>query len=436
MKGQDRRHLALFAYYFPPLGGAGSLRALSFARHLPDLGWDVTVLTPKEGVYGRDPSLEGEGLPGVRVVRTGTWEPSVLLKGLRGGAPGGAAGAGGEFVEEADLGAVGSAVRTLVRKTLYFPDSSRGWIGTAVKAARREHARRPFDAVLSSSPPMSAHVAAQRFAGAAGVPLVLDFRDLWEPALEEGPSRGRRLLKDLLGACGGLVTVSGSYAGWFRAAGLRAKSGLVFNGWEDGPAAPPPAAAAGAGGPYVLHAGTTYAGRQDFAALCGAFEDAGRAGGGPRLRLVGRVDAATREAVGPFRDRGVASIEPFRAHEEVRGLLRGAAALLVVAWSGGDAVARGHVPAKLFEVLPARRPVLLLAEPGSDADSLGRRLGLLPLAPGDREGLARRLAALGRGEVPAGLLPDAGAAAEFARRRQAEALAAMLDSVLAARASR
>ena len=37
--------MLLVAWYFPPDGGAGSQRPCSFANHLPDLGWDVSVLT-------------------------------------------------------------------------------------------------------------------------------------------------------------------------------------------------------------------------------------------------------------------------------------------------------------------------------------------------------------------------------------------------------
>ena len=42
----------LVAYYYPPLGGVGSRRALAFARHLPEFGFEPVVVTPKRGAYG------------------------------------------------------------------------------------------------------------------------------------------------------------------------------------------------------------------------------------------------------------------------------------------------------------------------------------------------------------------------------------------------
>jgi glycosyltransferase involved in cell wall biosynthesis len=424
------RRLLFFAYYFPPLGGAGSQRALSFARHLPRHGWEVAVVTPKTGVYGRDPSLDAEGLPGVRVLRTGTWEPSVLLKGLRPGRGADDTGsAGGEFVEEAEVGAVGQAVRTAVRKALYFPDACRGWIGAAVRAARAEHGRVPFHAVLSSSPPVSAHVAAHRFADAAGLPLVLDFRDVWLDAAAGG-GRAARLHRGLVAAARGATTVSGPYAAWLRESGCAAEPEVVPNGFEEEAST---AARVGRPEPWLVHAGTTYAGRQDFASVAEVVRGLRGEGSPLTLRMIGRVDADTRAALAPSVAAGAASIEGFRSSGEVRGILGAAAGILVAAWSGSDTASAGHVPAKLFEAMPAGRPVILVAARGSEAARVGERVGLRAVAPGAGAELRELLRALGRGETPVGTLPDPAAIREFTRARQSERLAAVLDRVVAER---
>ena len=41
----QKKHLLLVAYFFPPIGGAGAQRPLKFAKYLLELDWDVTVLT-------------------------------------------------------------------------------------------------------------------------------------------------------------------------------------------------------------------------------------------------------------------------------------------------------------------------------------------------------------------------------------------------------
>jgi len=40
-----RRKILIFAYFFPPIGGAGVQRTVKFAKYLPDEGWDPTIVT-------------------------------------------------------------------------------------------------------------------------------------------------------------------------------------------------------------------------------------------------------------------------------------------------------------------------------------------------------------------------------------------------------
>jgi hypothetical protein len=353
----------------------------------------------------------------------------VLLKGLR-GTPGEAADAGA-FVEEAALGRVGGALRTAVRRTLYFPDSSRGWVRPAVAAARRAHRARPFDAVLSSSPPLSAHLAAARLAESEGLPLVLDFRDLWGPAVAGTPERAVRLHRTLLGGAARVVTVSEGYAAWLGEHGSRAAAAVVTNGFEEAPAARA-GAAEGAGPRTLLHAGSTYAGRQDFGRLARLVEESSK-GGRLRLVLLGHADGPTRAALAPFAARGAVEVRPFGTHAAALEAQASASAILVWAWSGSDPVARGHLPAKLFEALPSGRPVLLLADRGSEAWTVGARLGLRPRDPADEPGVREALADLAAGREPAGCRPDASAAAAHSRTGQARRLAAVLDEAVGAR---
>ena len=49
-KGQRKRALPV-AFHFPPEGGSGMQRTLKFARYLPELGWDVEVLTVRVSTY-------------------------------------------------------------------------------------------------------------------------------------------------------------------------------------------------------------------------------------------------------------------------------------------------------------------------------------------------------------------------------------------------
>jgi len=71
------RRVLIVAYYFPPLGGMGSIRVTGFATHLPAYGWEPVVLAPRTGAYHRDPELR---FPEERVVRTRSFELSRAAK--------------------------------------------------------------------------------------------------------------------------------------------------------------------------------------------------------------------------------------------------------------------------------------------------------------------------------------------------------------------
>jgi glycosyltransferase involved in cell wall biosynthesis len=74
-----RGRVLLLAYYFPPIGGAGAQRSVKLARYLPELGWDVTVVTGTGSVSGRwapiDESLLGELSETIHVERIQSPEP-------------------------------------------------------------------------------------------------------------------------------------------------------------------------------------------------------------------------------------------------------------------------------------------------------------------------------------------------------------------------
>ena len=75
----------MIAYYFPPLGGIGSLRAVKFAEHLPEFGWEPTVLAPRLGTFFEDPELR---FPEERVIRSRSIELSRTGKRMLNVAPG------------------------------------------------------------------------------------------------------------------------------------------------------------------------------------------------------------------------------------------------------------------------------------------------------------------------------------------------------------
>ena len=141
------RHLLLIACRFPPLAGAGTQRALKLCKAAPDLGWRVSVVAaaPRPGDR-QDASLAAQLPASVNVTRT----PPV------------------------PLGFLGRGMDPWL-----IPDTLVAWYTSGVRAARGVLDAGPVDAILSTSPPHTAHLVARTVATERGVPWVCDLRDPW-----------------------------------------------------------------------------------------------------------------------------------------------------------------------------------------------------------------------------------------------------------------
>ena len=138
------KRLLVVANPFPPMTSAGTTRVLRLLRHLPAQGWEATVLTADVGGPATPPDF-------VRVVRTPAIVPRQLLYG------------GGRSSK--------------INSWLFVPDPYVLWAAGAIAAGRRLLAAEPFDAIFSSHPRASVHVAAAGLSRLSGVPWMADYRD-------------------------------------------------------------------------------------------------------------------------------------------------------------------------------------------------------------------------------------------------------------------
>jgi len=155
----------IVAYYFPPLGMGGVQRMAKLAKYLPRHGYDVVVLTVKPIRYGAYDSSLLEELPAeVTVYRSGSSDPARI----------------GRFVPMPARADSKIPVSTRDALKRFWPDSKIGWKRAAVRKARKIIREHKIDIVLSSSPPVTAHLIAADIAQEFSLPWVADFRDIWE----------------------------------------------------------------------------------------------------------------------------------------------------------------------------------------------------------------------------------------------------------------
>jgi glycosyltransferase involved in cell wall biosynthesis len=187
-----KRTVLFVSYAFPPLGAAGSLRPLRFAKYLPQSGWEPLILTIKErpdNVY-QDYSLLDELPDGIRIIRTSIFDPFLLWE--RGGVAARRTASNiqsqirpkAESYRPTFFYKYAKILDNLVRQILSTPDHQVSWVPFAVLRSIRLFRNQKIDLVLTTSPPHSAHFVGLILKGIYKVPWIADFRDPWMERLD------------------------------------------------------------------------------------------------------------------------------------------------------------------------------------------------------------------------------------------------------------
>ncbi len=410
MSPSARRRILLIAYHFPPLAGSSGIqRTLRLAQHLPQLGWDVSVLTCHPMAYERVSADLMADMPAqVHVERAWTLDAA------------------------RHLSFKGRHLAATVR-----PDRWASWRFDGVRRGKALLGRVPHHAIWSTYPIPTAHVIGSALARHSGLPWIADFRDPMvqadypaDPhtraqllALEADVARGARLIT---------VTTPGTRRDMQqRHPGARIE--LMENGYDESSFASPngtPRDALHPGAITLLHSGIVYPWERDPAPLIEALAQLCQQGM-DRRRLKVRFRAAVHEDLirrlsDQWQVADLVEVLPAVGYREALAEMQRADGLLVMQASNCNA----QVPAKVYEYLRAGPPIVCLADPLGDTADVLRRAGVLDQAPLDS---APQIAALLRRVVEADpalrLLPQPDAVTGASRWARSEQLAQWLQAI-------
>lgn len=159
-------NVLVLAYYFPPMGLSGVQRITKFVKYLPDYGWHPHVVTTGPvAYYAHDQSLLDElNEREIDIYRTSGTDPNRLL------------------AARGTIKMPREAVRKLlssISSSLFIPDNKKSWARRALSIAREIIQEKKIDVILVTGPPFSSMIAGAQLSAETGIPLVLDYRDLW-----------------------------------------------------------------------------------------------------------------------------------------------------------------------------------------------------------------------------------------------------------------
>lgn len=368
------RRVLIVSFFFPPSNVVGAVRASKLAKYLPAHDWEPTVLTV-DRFLSRPDTLALEA-PAPHIVRARFADPvgALLARRRDGGRPAAAAPSASRALGL--RGRVTKLARSLPGITsVHVPDRAMPWYAPAVVAGLAALRETPFDAILSTAPPPTAHLVAATLSGLTRVPWVADYRDLWSgnPSTAQGPAW--RLLeleleRRVLQRAHTLVTVSEPLSeALTRLHGKPTR--VVTNGFDAAEGAVPDLATEDR---FTLtYTGSIYADWHNPEPLLAGIAQLRDRRGLTPAELQVRFYGSEHEMLPPLLARyDVAEFVKLHGlvpRAEAVARQRVADALLVLGWNASTD--QGMLTLKALEYLGASRPILLV---GGDADSPLARL--------------------------------------------------------------
>ncbi len=411
------KRVLMIAYHYPPMrGSSGIQRTLKFSQYLPQFGWQPSVLSAHPRAYANPGNDQMGDIPAeVEVRRAFALDTSRHLS-LRGSYPG----------------------------FLALPDRWISWWFGAVPAGLSLIRKYKPSVIWSTYPIATAHVIGLTLHKLTGLPWVADLRDpMTDDAYPTNPLTRKVyswIERKTVNNCARVVcTTPGAIQTYLRRYPeiAPARFALIENAFDEEnfaaaesvPQAPPVA------GPKrftLVHSGVIYPSERDpvplFQALAALLARGDIDGGNFQLllRATGHDDYLARLIA----DNGVGTVVTLAPHVAYKAALTEmlvADGLLILQASNCN----HQVPAKLYEYLRARRPILALTDPTGDTATTLRRAGIDTIAPLDEkhaimEALARFLALAASGNAPLAAPATIAANSRLARSRS---LAALLDDV-------
>jgi glycosyltransferase involved in cell wall biosynthesis len=410
--------LLLVAFHFPPqVGSSGLLRSLKFSRNLLAHNWRATVLTAKTRAYEKlDPSQLSQVPPEVKVVRAFALDTKRHLS------------MGGRYLD-----------------TFALPDRWVTWALGAIPAGLRIIRRQKIDVIFSTFPVATAILIGWNLHRLTGRPWIADFRDLMTEDDYPVDPRTRRVYRSLeqkavRHAARIIFTAPSAVEEYLKRYPelRREKCVVIANGYEEqdfqGIATENSAASRSPSAPLrLVHNGLIYPQERDPRPFFRALSRLKREGHlDPTLQIDLRASGSDDLYAKMLAELELTDVVKLLPAVPYRQSLKESAAadgllLLQSAWCSRQ------IPAKAYEYLRLRRPILALTNTNGDTGRLLNETGGATIAAlEDEEAIYRALPeflnALRAGSHP---LPDPQISARFSRREQAAELARVLDQVLA-----
>ncbi len=230
------KRVLIITYYWPPSGGGGVQRWLKFAKYLPEFGWQPVIYTPENPDFEiRDPGLENDINPLTEVIRTPIWEPFEIYRKIMG--KNASRKQGVVSGNKSELG----KMMVWFRANIFIPDPRKFWIKPSTKFLLSYLKEHPVDVIVSTGPPHSMHIIGLNVGSATGIPWIADFRDPWSDwdvldllsVSKKSRKKHKKLEAQVFNNASIILTVSKRLSEKLKSTGGITHVEVITNGYDD-----------------------------------------------------------------------------------------------------------------------------------------------------------------------------------------------------------
>jgi len=352
-----KKNVLVISYFFPPLGGPGVQRVQKFVKYLPEFGWNPLILTVKNVEYiAYDESLLKE-IENTEIFRSESLDPMRILYLLESFRPKKTQRIYHKIAEN----------KKRFWRDIFPVDSKIGWLPFALGKGKHIFRTYKIDAIYTTVGPYSDAVLGYLLAKKFGVPLVVDYRDLWKgkPDISYFSRLHKKfsenLEKKILQFAAKIVMNTQFSRQKITKLFPQIKKGkftVIYNGWDKDDF---PANFRKKKNKNIIftYTGGFYGERTPKFLVQAINELISENKLSPNLefRFIGNYFAEIKDILQKVRKPEIIKILPQVSHREsIEKLLESDFLLLFIAKKNSEIV----IPAKVFEYLEARRPILAM----------------------------------------------------------------------------
>ncbi len=355
-------------YYWPPAGGVSAQRIIHFVKNLSKVGVECHVIHPLNPSYYQIDNDLNDLIPKeVQLHPVSIKDITRLVKKVP------KMNAEGNIKSKS--GGIFSQLSKWLRANLFIPDPKVNWVNPVVKSAKVLIEEKQIDLVFTNGTPHSVHLAGLKLKTEFGLPWIADFRDPWTkidyfesmPLSKRSLRKHRTLEAQVVSSADMCLTVSPTWTEDFKTLGAK-NATCITNGYDQEIKKQKESDF------IISHVGSLH-GDRSLDDLLIAFDLLVKketdAQGKCKLVLVGNVSSETQEHIKNNIPEDRLHFTGIVNHQEAKKWIARSAVLLLPINQTKDA--EGRIPAKLFEYLASKTPIVVLGSKDGDAADIVRK---------------------------------------------------------------